>query len=419
MNLERQEVLDGLARLLGVSDFLWDDFLRMQSANLFPVVSNIDALSATKDRLQLQNELGKLLEKSGDWRGVLNAFKDREMFRIDMRHILGYTPDFWEFSYALTDLVEVVVMAVYERCAEEICKDHGNPYMEDGCPCPASIVALGKCGGRELGFASDIELMFIYGGEGKTSGPKVISTSEYFEDLICSFMQSIESRQEGIFHIDLQLRPYGKAGSLAVPLKAYQRYFAPQGPAWPYERQALVKLRPIFGDQALCEKISTLRDEYIYNGEPFNVTSMRAMRERQIRHLVSAGTFNAKYSPGGLVDVEYLVQGLQITYGAANQSLRLTNIRLAMAALAKAGILSADDYTHLRKAHTFLRWLIDSLRVVRGNATDITIPPFDSEEFDFLAKRMRYEANKHQLQEDLSRYPMDVLELNQRLLSNI
>ncbi len=87
--------------------------------------------------------------------------------------------------------------------------------------------------------------------DGKTTGPKVLSTSEYFEELIQSFVKSIQARQEGIFHIDLQLRPYGKAGSLAVSLEAFQRYFAPQGPAWAYERQALVRLRPITGDQAL------------------------------------------------------------------------------------------------------------------------------------------------------------------------
>ncbi len=132
--------------------------------------------------------------------------------------------------------------------------------------------------------------------------------------------------------------------------------------------------------------------------------------------LVTAGTFNAKYSPGGLVDLEYLVQGLQITFGAENPSLRLTNIRMAMAALAKEGILSPDDYARLRKAHTFLRWLIDSLRVVRGNSKDVNIPPFDSEEFAFLARRLRYGSDTNRLLEDLGRYPMDVQEINTRLL---
>jgi glutamate-ammonia-ligase adenylyltransferase len=416
--LEQPEVLDALAKLLGESNFLWDDFLRMQYSNLFPVVRDVDALAAPKDRQQLQAELETELKRAKDWRVVLNAFKDREMFRIDMRHILGYTPEFWDFAYGLTDLAEVVITAAFYRCAEELCKLYGKPLLGDGSPCAATVFALGKCGGRELGFASDIELMLVYAGSGKTSGPKVLSTDQYFEEVIQSFVKSIQARQEGIFHIDLQLRPYGKAGSLAVTLDSFQHYFTPRGSAWAYERQALIKMRSITGDTALGKQVCSLRDKFVYNGDSFNVTAMRAMRERQIRHLVTAGTFNAKYSPGGLVDLEYLVQGLQITYGAPNPALRSTNIRIAMAALADAGILTNDNYTRLRKAHTFLRWLIDSLRVVRGNTKDVNIPPFDSEEFSFLARRMRYGAEINRLQEDLTRYPMDVQELNIQLLSH-
>jgi [glutamine synthetase] adenylyltransferase / [glutamine synthetase]-adenylyl-L-tyrosine phosphorylase len=292
--LERPEVLDALAKLLGVSDFLWDDFLRMQYSNLFPVVRDVDALAVTKDRQKLEYELEETLRQADDWRVAVNAFKDREMFRIDMRHILGNTPEFWDFAYGLTDLVEVVVTAVFDRYADEMRRQYGEPHLENDAPCPAAVFALGKCGGRELGFASDIELMLVYSGKGQTTGPKIISTSEFYEELIQSFVKSIQARQEGIFHIDLQLRPYGKAGSQAVSLEAFQRYFAPQGPAWAYERQALVKLRPITGDKVLGDRICALRDEYVYNDEPFNVTAMRAMRERQIRHLVTAGTFNAK-----------------------------------------------------------------------------------------------------------------------------
>jgi [glutamine synthetase] adenylyltransferase / [glutamine synthetase]-adenylyl-L-tyrosine phosphorylase len=300
---------------------------------------------------------------------------------------------------------------------DELSRQYGQPLLEEGHPCPAALIALGKCGGRELGFASDIEVMLIYAGKGKTTGPNSISTSDFFEEFVRSFIDSIHSRQEGIFHIDLQLRPYGKAGSMAVSLEAFRHYYGPQGPAWAYERQALVKLRPITGDRTLGEAVCKLRDKYVYGGEPFNVTAMRAMRERQIRHLVTAGTFNAKFSPGGLVDLEYLVQALQINHGATNPSLRLTNVRMAMAALAEAGILSEADYVRLRKAHSFLRWLIDSLRVVRGNSKDVNIPPFDSEEFAFLARRLRYGKDTNRLQEDLARYPSDVLELNARLLS--
>jgi [glutamine synthetase] adenylyltransferase / [glutamine synthetase]-adenylyl-L-tyrosine phosphorylase len=417
VKLEQPEVLSALAKLLGVSDFLWDDFLRMQYSNLFPVVRDVDALSGTKSLGQLKDELGCSLKQAEDWRITLNAFKDREMFRIDMRHIVGYTREFWDFSGELTDLVEVVISEVFGRCNEELHKVYGKPLLEDCGLCPATIFALGKCGGRELGFASDIELILIYAGKGSTTGPGIVPTSEFYEELVRSLVKSIQARQEGIFHIDLQLRPYGKAGSLAVTLDAFKRYFSPGGVAWPYERQALIKLRPIAGDQRMGEEVCGLRDEYLYTGVPFNVTEMRGMRERQVRHLVVSDTFNAKYSPGGLVDLEYLVQGLQISYAKKNPSLRLSNTRLAMAALAKAGILSESDHSRMRKAHTFLCWLIDSLRVVRGNSKDVNLPPYDTEEFAFLTRRLRYGNDSDQLQEDIVRYSTDVQEVNNRLLS--
>jgi glutamate-ammonia-ligase adenylyltransferase len=425
-SLERPEVLDALARLLGVSDFLWDDFLRMQYANLFPVVRDVDALETAKSREQLQAELEAALlpvhagprgsPEDAPWRETLNAFKDREMFRIDMRHILGHTEEFWDFSAELTDLAEVVINSAYHLCHEDLRAVHGTPLLENGELSDMTVCALGKCGGHELGFASDIELLFIYAGNGETTGPQVIATSEFYEKVVQAFIGAIRARRKGIFEVDLQLRPYGKAGSLAVSLDSFRRYFAPDGPAWAYERQALVKLRPIAGNPGLGQEIVALRDQFVYTGEPFDVTAMRAMRERQVRHLVTGGTFNAKFSPGGLVDAEYLVQGLQITHGHHNPTLRLTNIREAMAALSDAGILSPDDYTRLRKAHTFLRWLMDGLRMVRGNAEDSTVPPYDSEAFAFLARRLRYGSDAARLREELTRYTTDVQELSARLL---
>jgi glutamate-ammonia-ligase adenylyltransferase len=152
-----------------------------------------------------------------------------------------------------------------------------------------SVCALGKCGGRELGFASDIELMFVFAGEGKTSGPHLITTSEFYVKLVEGVTHAIRAHREGIFEIDLRLRPYGRAGSLAVSLDAFRDYFGPQGAAWPYERQALVKLRPIAGDAAFGQSLVALLDELIYTGEPFDVAAMQGMRERQVRQLVSPG----------------------------------------------------------------------------------------------------------------------------------
>ena len=203
---------------------------------------------------------------------------------------------------------------------------------------------------------------------------------------------------------------------MAVSLEAFRRYYAPDGPAWAYERQALVKLRPIAGNGGLGRHVTTLRDNFVYTGVPFDATAMHAMRERQVRHLVTGGTFNAKFSPGALVDVEYLVQGLQITHGAANPALRHTNIRAAMAALAQAGMLNDDAYTHLRRAHTFWSWLIDGLRMVRGASKNLTVPPYNSEAFAFLARRLRYGNDVSRLHEELHEYAQRVQTLSRQLL---
>jgi len=322
------------------------------------------------------------------------------MFRIDMRHILGLIDEFGQFSRELTDVAEVVVGAALRVCQQELRNRLGEPTSDADQTCGLTVVALGKCGGQELGFASDIELMFIFEGCGESSHP-LVRRSEYVERLIDLFRQTIVARREGIFQLDLRLRPYGRAGSVAVSLETFGKYFASNGPAWPYERQALVKLRAIAGDRELGNRVERMRDQLLFDGEAFDVAAMRGMRERQVRQLVSSGTINAKLSPGGLVDCEYLVQGLQISHGHLEPSLRTTNTRAAMLALFEARLLSANQFQRLESAYRFQRRLIDALRMVRGHARDLTIPEQDSEEFEFLARRLGFG-------EDLNRFARDV-----------
>jgi glutamate-ammonia-ligase adenylyltransferase len=391
----------------------------MQHANLFPVVRDVDALATGKTKADWREELGLTLQatpKGPARQTALNTFKDREMFRVDMRQIQGHITEFGQFSAELTDLTEVVVDAAYHLAFKRLQPVFGSARLDNGWECPLSVCGLGKCGGRELGFASDIELMFIFAGSGRTSGPRMITTGEFYTKLVHEISQIIQAKREGVFEVDLRLRPYGKAGSMAVSLDSFQHYFGPEGDAWPYERQALVKLRPIAGNLKFGQEIVRLRDELIYTGEPFDVAAMRAMRERQLRHLVTAGTINAKFSPGGLVDVEYLVQGLQITYGHRDPSLRQPTTREVMTALAVANIIPAKDYPRLRKAHIFLRRLINALRMVRGHAKDLTVPPTHDEEFAFLARRLGYGDDLARLQDDLIQHTTFVQDLNLRLL---
>jgi len=416
--LRDSEVLSALATLLGNSDFLWDDFLRLQHENLFPVVTDVQGLQHPRDLNSLQQELKRLLAEEKHLPGkimALNAFKDREMMRTDMRHILGLQSQFGKFGFELTAVAEAVVSAGCALCEEHLQRQHGHPADRQGNPVAFCLCALGKFGGRELGYASDIELIFLYSEEGQTTGPHKLTNADYFHRLVMQFQQAVQSRRKGIFEVDLRLRPFGNAGNLAVSLEAFQSYFGPQGAAWPYERQALVKLRPVAGDSALGARIVQLRDEFLYRGEPFDLAAMRAMREKQNRQLVRAGTFHAKLSPGGLVDCEYLIQGLQITFGALHPAIRDPNTRAAMKALEQQGFLTGPTRIQLRDAYRFWRRVIDALRMVRGDASDLTIPPEESKEFVFLARRLGYRTEIQQLRQDLERHSRQVIEIVAKL----
>jgi len=418
--LEAPDVIHRLARLLGVSDFLWEDFLRQQHDQLMPLVCDSDKLEVHKHQSDLRAELALCLADAPApeaRRQAINEFKDHEMFRIDMRHILGKI-ELWEFGDELTDLTEAALTGLAELCYGELTQRFGEPRLEAGEPCSHSICGLGKFGGKEMGYGSDVELMFLYEGAGRTEGPEPLTNAEFFERLVSEVRRALRSRREGIFEPDLRLRPYGRKGPLSVSLEAFQRYFLPGGSARQYERQALIKLRPVTGPEALRERIVALRDQSAYAGWPFDVAEMRALRQRQVEELVRPGAKNAKFSPGGLVDVEYTTQALQIVHGPAHPEVREVSTRRAIRALESVGVLEAPVAKLLRESYEFFRRLIDALRMVRGNARDLTVPSLDSDEFLLLGRRLGYadRALRERLVLHLHGYLEVVQELSAELL---
>ncbi|HUP23470.1 MAG TPA: glutamine synthetase adenylyltransferase [Thermoanaerobaculia bacterium] len=415
--LEQPTVLASLAQLLGQSDFLWRDFLRMQHENLFPVVQDIAGLEEARPRHELEQALDEALaSRPPEERAeALAAFQDREMFRVDMRKILRRGAAFDQFSRELTELAEILCTRVVELSYRDLVQSLGDPVGEDGEVVPFTLFALGKFGGRELGFGSDLELMLIYEREGRTASQDK-SASELFRTLVAELRGTLGDRRT--LALDLRLRPYGQTGSLAVTRESFETYFAPEGDAWPYERQALVKMRALTGDAAFGEAIEQLRDRLVYElGHP-DPAACRALRERQIRHLVVPGTINAKFTAGALVDVEYLVQLLQMHHGRRRAQLRSTNTLAAIGELHAAGALDAHDYDLLVDAYRFYRLLIDALRMVRGHAKDLTVPAADSEEYAFLARRLAVDS-PDELRRRLERHLDQVPKLQSRLLANL
>jgi glutamate-ammonia-ligase adenylyltransferase len=403
-NLESPVVLETLADVMGVSRFLWEDFLRMQHESLFPLLLDPPALAGARTRAELLTELRSRLdslESTSERVEALNAFKDREMFRIDLRHLLGRSA-FPEFSRELTDLAEVAVEVAWELAAQELVPRFGRPTIAKGQSCPWCVAALGKFGGRELGFGSDLELIFVYAGEGKTDGPQAVLNSEYFGHAVQSFLGKLKARQAGIFEIDLRLRPFGSAGALASSLDGFTRYYSPDGAAAQFERLSLVRLRPIAGDSDLAARLTSARDAFVYSGRPLDLENVLHFRRRQAAELVPRGQISAKYSAGGSVDVEYFVQSWQITVGSIVESVRVTNTMEAVRRLSSGGYLPADLARGVEETYDFLRRLIDALRVVRGHAKDLTIPSERSPEFAYLARRLKIDSPT-ELSEAISR----------------
>ncbi len=388
--LTKRDSLANLARLFGTSDFLWEDFLRRQHVNLLPIVETFHQPQARSSKTALAKALKATLgEKRNpeNRKTILNRFKDQELFRIDMHHILNET-SLPSFSESLTALAEVILAQALVEAQAVVNRKHPPPSTLNKSPLPFSICGLGKLGGRELGYASDIELIFIYGMN--ASGRPTPGMVEYYERLVQEFLHWIEAKQEGIFQLDIRLRPHGEKGPLANFFDDVKRYYQTEGAAAPFERQALIKLRHVAGHAALGRRIERYRDEFVYSPTSWPLDTALHVRRRQIRELVPKGAIHVKYSPGGLIDIEYATQYFQIQHGHRDASLHTPNTLDALEALQATRVLSRHDATILMEDYLFLRKVIDGLRIVRGNAKDLVLPESGSDDMTYLARRLGY-----------------------------
>ncbi len=391
-------VLRDLARLLGTSDFLWEDFIRLQYETLIPMLQpHLREASFSAAPATVHQRLREAL--AGDQpvdsrREVLNAFKDREIFLLELDHIVGAGSDLQALADGLTALAQAVAEEAARLTLESLASRFGHPRTVAGLPARYAILGLGKLGGGELGYASDIELLFVYSDAGRTAGPRRIDNGEFFNLLARETAQSITAKREGIFQVDLRLRPYGASGPAAASLESFCRYYGPEGEAHALERLALTRLRAIGGDPQLGAQVERLRDEMIYTPRGVDHRELRRARQRQMDDRVRRGELNAKFSPGALADLEYGIMQLQIVHGADHPEARTPYLRAAMAALERAGVLAGAEAERLRGAYQFLRRLINSLRMLRGNAQDLFLPELDSDEYVHLARRMGYSAGQ-------------------------
>jgi len=180
---------------------------------------------------------------------------------------------------------------------------------------------------------------------------------------------------------------------LASPLDQIERYYSVSGEAAPFERQALIKLRWVAGDEPLGREVEAHRDGFVYSDEAWDLDAAVDLRLRQISELVQPGTTNVKYGPGGVIDIEYAVQYLQVMHGKAHRVLRTPSTLEALDGLRRVGLISRKEREQLRESYLFLRALIDGLRIVRGHARDLVLPTPGSDDMKFLARRLGYSGS--------------------------
>jgi glutamate-ammonia-ligase adenylyltransferase len=220
-----------------------------------------------------------------------------------------------------------------------------------------SVLALGKLGGRELGYAADLDVVFVYQGDD--------DSIEHFSRLAQRLLNGLRQRtiRGRLYEVDTRLRPSGSHGLLVSSLAAWRRYHERDAQLW--ERQALIKLRPIAGDDALGAEVARLAADTVY-GAPHDqrkvaeaITSMRARIEREL-----GGKHDLKVGAGGVIDVEFAAQYLQLVHGHAHPELRTTSTSTALRAASELGLAPPDVVELLDQGYRFLRGIEHRLRVV-------------------------------------------------------
>lgn len=304
-----------------------------------------------------------------DRRNALRRFKKRETLRIAARDLLLNVPPV-ETTAELAHVADASVQAGLELAWETALGRVGEPIRG------FSIIALGRHGGEELHYSSDLDLLYLYDPRRAPEGA-ALSHADY-ETLAAVFAATMQDlTEEGrLYEIDLRLRPEGKSALILVHLDAARQYYGPGGRSQTWEKQSLIKARGVAGDLELAAEFLALVAPEVYPLDPpaERDAEVRAMKRRVETERVreTERTRHVKLGPGGLSDVEFLVQLLQLRHGGRVPSLRVRNTTAALAALGNAGILPPADAATLADHYAFLTRLRQRLWLrSSGVATDL------------------------------------------------
>ncbi|GAB4258907.1 bifunctional [glutamate--ammonia ligase]-adenylyl-L-tyrosine phosphorylase/[glutamate--ammonia-ligase] adenylyltransferase [Deferrisoma sp.] len=347
----------------------------------------------------LVGELMATLEDMDDEEALdaLRRFRNAEFLRIALHDLWGDLPP-EDVTRQVTRVAEACLAAALARAGRNLRKRHGKPLLADGREARFAVLGMGKLGGEEIDYHSDLDVVFVYEGMGETTGGagRPLSNAEYFARLAQRLITALNTRtREGVaFRMDARLRPSGNAGPLVTSLEAFEAYHRGESQTW--ERQALIRLRPVAGDPELGRRVREIADEVLYAGPPARDPrpEIAAMRERIEREVAreERGRLDLKAGPGGLVDVEFAVQAQQLLHGWRNGAARSPSTLAALEGLRQGGAVSAGDAEVLEEGYRFLRRVEARLRILSERPTDLL--PRDPDTLADLARGLGFPSGE-------------------------
>jgi glutamate-ammonia-ligase adenylyltransferase len=306
---------------------------------------------------------------------LLARFKRREYVRIMLRDVLRIAP-LAETTAEISALSDVLIQEALREAESAMEHRSGLPQHLDGegrtVNTPFAVLSLGKLGGNELNYSSDIDLLYIYGDGSEPSGA-AMSNREYFVRLAQQVTEILSrpTAEGAVFRIDLRLRPQGNEGELAISLSNALRYYADTAHDW--ERQALIKVRHSAGNTALAREFIRRVQPQVYRAEVNFAAIKTALvarekidRKRRKQAAVEGETLDVKIDRGGIRDIEFLVQCLQRVYGGAEPWLRSGGTLFSLQKLHDKDHITGHDFHQLTSAYSFLRHLEHRLQLRQG-----------------------------------------------------
>jgi [glutamine synthetase] adenylyltransferase / [glutamine synthetase]-adenylyl-L-tyrosine phosphorylase len=300
----------------------------------------------------------------------LNVFRQVNTLRVAAADVSGDYP-LMKVSDHLTYIAETVLAQVLQISWHIVTTRYGCPpgvSKEDIDHCGFAVVAYGKVGGLEMGYKSDLDLVFLYQGEqgDTTGGERSIETVRFYANLAQRIIHALTMHTPAgtLYGADMRLRPGGDAGMIVSHIAAFEEYLENQ--AWTWEHQALIRARPITGDKYLHNRFGVIRQKILCIPRPEDELkqAVREMRERMRTQRLKPekGIFDLKQGPGGIVDIEFLVQYLTLRHGAKHPDVTVwtDNVRL-LEGLSCEGLISGEESGILQKAYITLRQKVHRL----------------------------------------------------------